>query len=130
MNAPGDSTDGVADMRPAEARRGLRQSHEARAQFWGLAVISSFFVIVLGTSLFLGAVMVVGTLHKDDTSSALTEIGRTGRIARTLPDGTLCHYVLFDNKTAQTVEDRIGRCDEVKPKPKEQKPAAFNWGGS
>jgi hypothetical protein len=129
MNAPGDLTDGVAKMRPAEARRGLRQSREARAQFWGLTIISSFFVIVLGTSLFLGAVMVIGTMREDDRSSALTETGRTGRIARTLPNGTLCHYMVFDNKTAQTVEDRIGRCDENKPKPKEQKPASFSWGG-
>ena len=129
MNMPGDLTDDVGNIRPAEARRVRRQLREARAEFWGLAIVSSFFVIVLGTSLFLGAVMVVGTLRDNDNSNALTENGRTGRIARTLPNGTLCHYMVFDNKTAQTVEDRIGRCDESKPKSKEQKPAAFSWGG-
>ena len=130
MKAPGNLTDGVGNLRPAEALRGRRQSREARAEFWGLALVSSFFIIVLGTSLFLGTVMVVGTLREDDSSNGLAENGRTGRIARTLPNGTLCHYVVFDNKTAQTVEDRIGRCDESRPKPKEQKPAAFSWGGN
>ena len=117
-------------MRPAEARRDIvdRAKRARNSGAWQSS--SSFFVIVLGTqALFLGAVMVVGTLRKDDTSNALTENGRTGRIARTLPDGTLCHYMIFDNKTAQTVEDRIGRCDENKPKPKEEKPATFSWGG-
>ena len=49
-------------------------------------------------------------------------------VARTLCDGTLCHYMIFDNKTAQTVEDRIGRCDENKPKRKQERPATFTWG--
>jgi len=45
-----------------------------------------------------------------------------------LQDGKLCHYVIFDNKTATAIEDRIGRCDEDRPKPKKEKPAAFSWG--
>ncbi|HTL64395.1 MAG TPA: hypothetical protein VL305_05310, partial [Pseudolabrys sp.] len=74
-------------------------------------------------------VMVIGTFHSTDPSNELTANGRAGRIARTLRDGTLCHYMIFDNKTALTVEDRIGRCDENKPKPKakQEKPAAFTW---
>lgn len=67
-----------------------------------MTIVSSFFIIVLGASLFLGAVMVVGTFRSGDPSSELTSNGRAGRIARTLRDGTLCHYMVFDNKTAQT----------------------------
>ena len=55
-------------------------------------------------------------------------VSRTGRIARSLQDGKLCHYVIFDNKTAIAIEDRIGRCDEDKPKPKKERPAMFSWG--
>ena len=86
-----------------------------------MAIVTSFFVTILGTSLFLGTVMVIGTFHGVDPSNELTANGRAGRIARTLRDGTLCHYMIFDNKTAQTVEDRIGGCDENKPKPKKTK---------
>jgi hypothetical protein len=47
-----------------------------------------------------------------------------------LPDGKLCHYITLDNKTATAVEDQVGRCDEDKPKPKKERPAAFSWGNS
>lgn len=125
MIAPSDPIEAGGTMRTADMR-GLHRSYQARAQFLGAAIVASFFVIILGASVFLGAVMVVGSLH-NDASDDLTANGRTGRIARPLSNGTLCHYVVFDNKTAQTVEDRIGRCDEDKPKP--DRPATFTWGG-
>jgi len=114
-------------MQTFEARRALTRSQETRAQFWHVTIVSAFFVVVFGVSLFLGTVMVVGTFV-GDSSNELTAHGRAGRVARTLRDGTLCHYVIFDNKTAQTVEDRIGRCDENKPKPKQERPPTFSWG--
>jgi hypothetical protein len=115
-------------MQTLEARRIPARSNEARTQIWRVAIVTSFFIIVFGASLFLGTVMVIGTLSGPDSSAELTANGRAGRIARTLRDGTLCHYLVFDNRTAQTVEDRIGRCDESKPKPKQERPAAFTWG--
>ena len=114
-------------MRAVAARRDLRRSQETRARFWHVVVVSSFFFIVMGTGLFLGAVMVIGVL-RSNSGAELTDDGRTGRIARSLQDGKLCHYILFDNKTAQTVEDRIARCDEGKPKPKKESSATFSWG--
>jgi hypothetical protein len=111
-----------------QAQRTVARSNEARSQLWHVAIVTSFFITVIGASLFLGTVMVIGTLHGVDSSSELTANGRAGRIARTLRDGTLCHYMIFDNKTAQTIEDRVGRCDENKPKPKQEKPATFTWG--
>ena len=115
-------------MQSFEARPILDCSDGTRAQFWCAMIVTSFFAIVFGVSLFLGAVMVVGTFRHGDLSDELTANGRAGRVARTLQDGTLCHYVVFDNKTAQTIEDRIGRCDENKPKPKQERPATFTWG--
>jgi len=126
MDAIPHPTDGVGKMKAVSARRDLRRSQESRAKFWHVTIVSSFFIAVVGASLFLGAVMVIGTIG--GSSNELTADGRTGRIARTLRDGTLCHYIVFDNKTAQAVEDRIGRCDERKPKPKVERPATFSWG--
>ena len=110
-----------------ESRRDFRQSQETRARFWHVAIVSLFFVAVVGSGLFLGAVMVVGTLRGDNSNESAAS-SRTGRIARVLQDGKLCHYVVFDNKTATAIEDRIGRCDEDKPKSKKERPAAFSWG--
>jgi len=115
-------------MQDIQGRRDIRRSHEARANFWHVTIVSSFFVIVLGASVFLGVVMVVGALRGETSSNELTADGRTGRIARTLLDGTFCRYIMFDNKTAQAVEDRIGRCDESKAKSKNRS-AIFSWGG-
>jgi hypothetical protein len=113
---------------PAEARRDLRRSHETRINFLHAVIASSFFVVVLGASLFLGAVMVVGAYRSWNGSESMTSDGRTGRVARPLNDGTFCHYMVFDNKTALAVEDRVGRCDEGKPKPKFERPPTFSWG--
>ncbi|MGB6348888.1 MAG: hypothetical protein WBG10_02570 [Pseudolabrys sp.] len=124
-----DLTTDVGKSQTHEARRDLYRSQQARLNFWRAAAVSSFFIVVAGASLFLGAVIVIGTIRGADSSNELTADGRTGRIARTLRDGTLCHYIVFDNKTAQAVEDRIGRCDEGKPKPKPEKPPMFKWGG-
>ena len=113
---------------PAEARRDLRRSHESRTNFVHAVIASSFFVVVLGASLFLGAVMMVGAFRSWNASDSMTSDGRTGRVARPLNDGTFCHYMVFDNKTALAVEDRVGRCDEGKPKPKLERPRTFSWG--
>ncbi len=126
MNASPDMTGGIGKIQAVEARRDLRRSQETRASFWRAAIVSSFFVVVVGASLFLGAVMMIGTFARSGQFELLTTDGRTRRVARALRDGTLCHYIVFDNKTAQAVEDRIGRCDENKPKPKPVKyPATF-----
>jgi len=114
-------------MQTLEARRALSHSQATRAQFWHVTIVSAFFVVVFGASLFLGTVMMIGTFGSD-SSNELTANGRAGRVARTLRDGTQCHFIIFDNKTAQMVEDRIGRCDENKPKPKQERPPTFTWG--
>ena len=93
------------NLSTVEARRSL----ESRAKFWHVAI------------------MVLGTFRSDG-SSEMTAGSRTGRIARSMPDGKLCHYIVFDNRTATAVEDRVGRCDEDNPKPKKERPAAFSWG--
>lgn len=129
MSAVTDLTGSIRKLRTPEARRKLRQSVESRVNFWRATIASSFFVVVLGASLFLGAVMVVGTYRGWSAPNLLTADGRTGRVARPLDDGTHCHFMIFDNNTARTVEDRIGRCDEGKPKPKVERPATFSWGG-
>jgi hypothetical protein len=127
MNASRDMADSAGKIPAADARRDLRRSQEMRTGFWRVAIVSSFFIVVVGASLFLGAVMMLGTFRDQD--SELRSDGRVTRIARALRDGTLCHYVVIDNKTAQAVEDRIGRCDENKPKPKPVTVPTFRWGG-
>jgi len=129
MNDSTGLTGKARKLQAVAARRDLRRAHETHVNFWHAAIASSFFVVVLSASLFLGAVMVAGAFRDWDVSNLMTADGRTGRVARPLNDGTLCHYMVFDNKTAMALEDRIGRCDEGKPKPKLERPRTFSWGG-
>ena len=114
-------------MASVETRRDFRRSQETLAKFRHVAIVSLFFVAVVGSGLFLGAVIVMSTLPGDEANEP-TAGRRTARIACSLPDGKLCHYMIFDNKTATAVEDRVGRCDEDKPKRKKERPAAVSWG--
>jgi len=63
--------------------------------------------------------MVMGTLRGDESNEPAAT-SRTGRVARSLPDGKLCHYVIFDNKTANAIEDRIGRATKASPSQKKK----------
>jgi hypothetical protein len=96
-------------------------------RFWRATIMSSFFIVVVAASLFLGAVMVIGIIRGKDSSNELTADGLTSHVARALRDGKLCHYIVFDNKAAQAVEDRIGRCDEGKTQAKKESSATFSW---
>jgi vacuolar-type H+-ATPase subunit F/Vma7 len=127
MNESRDMADSSGKTQAAEARRDLQRAQETRAGFWRAAIVSAVFVVVVGASLFLGGVMMIATFR--DQESELRADARTTRVARALRDGTLCHYVVIDNKTAQALEDRIGRCDENKPKPKPVSVPTFRWGG-
>lgn len=89
MSTTGDLTGEPRKMQAVEARREMRRTQETRTRFWHAAVVSSFFFVVVGASLFLGAVMVVGTFRGEQNE--LTADGRTVRVARALRDGTLCH---------------------------------------
>lgn len=89
MSTTGDLTGEPRKMQAVEARREMRRTQETRTRFWHAAVVSSFFIVVVGASLFLGAVMVVGTFRGEQNE--LTADGRTVRVARALRDGTLCH---------------------------------------
>jgi len=128
MNAVSRLAGHAARVRVADARRDQRRWQETRARFWHLVVVSTFFLTVIGAGVYLGTVMVIGVLRTSTGLTELTAEGRTGRIARSLQDGKLCRYILFDNRTAQAVEDRIARCDDGTSKPKRQTPATFSWG--
>jgi hypothetical protein len=127
MSPSRDMAIGAGKKQASEARRDLQRAQETRTGFWRAAIVAAFFVVVVGASLFLGAVMMIGTFR--DQEGELRTDGRTTRVARALRDGTLCHYVVIDNNTAQALEDRIGRCDENKPKPKPVTVPTFRWGG-
>src|SRR5262245_45602444 len=120
MNAVSRLAGRATRVRVADARRDQRRWQETRARFWHLAVLSTFFLTVIGAGVYLGTAMVIGALRTSNGLTELTAEGRTGRIARSLQDGTLCRHICLTTRQRQAVEDRIARCDHGTPKPKRQ----------
>jgi len=116
----------VPALSAAHARREVRRAREARTGFWRASIVSAFFTAVLIANLFVGAVVIVGKFRKEaDTTSA--KIGRA--IIPTL-DGVFCRHVLFDNRTSETKEDKISRCDDRdNARASRRSKTTFSWGG-
>lgn len=109
--------------------RAAGQSREARIKFWRVFVVTSFFVVVLGANLFVGAVVMSGTIRTHFNSDKARANGQTAQVRRPLLDGTFCRNIVFDNATAQTVEDKVERCDNAVGKPQGKGRSQFSWGG-
>jgi hypothetical protein len=105
------------------SRRDARQRQEARVKFVRAAIVTAFFAAVMGANLYVGAVVVMGTIQSrsDDVSTA-----RTGRVSKTLLDGTFCRAMTYDNTLAQITGDKIVPCDELKTRRRSAN--TFSWG--
>ena len=119
----GQETPGIKSARAA------RQLREARIRFWRVFVVSSFFVVVLGANLFIGAVVMMGNLRTQVSADKTESNWQTARVRRPLLDGTLCRNIVFDNKTSQTISDKVERWDQGVVKPKVRSKTQFSWGG-
>ena len=120
-----------------EGRRKLMQRvarlrREKRLRFWRAFAVTAFFVVALSGNLLIGAAVVNNNL-----SNLLTfnwgkseEPSHIARIRRTMLDGTFCRNIVFDNTTAQSVTDKVERCDGGPKQPKVDytPPTQFKWG--
>lgn len=128
-----DTTVDAAEAGPippaTKALRAARRAHEARIRFWRVLAVSSFFIIILGANLFVGAVVMMGNIRTQVSADKPEANGQTARVRRPLLDGTLCRNIVFDNKTSQAISDKVERCDQGVAKPKIRSKTQFSWGG-
>ena len=108
--------------------RAARQQHEARLRFWRVFAVSSFFVVVLGANLYIGAVVMIA---KFGNPFVVTKppAHSTVQIKRPLLDRTFCRNTVFDNETSHAIEEKIERCDKKANQPKVKIKTQFSWGG-
>jgi hypothetical protein len=127
MNTTADSHGGNTSVPSVETRRAVRRSRAARAEFWQTVFVSVFIALVIGANLFIGAVVVFGTVKSQlKTYNEPAEV-RTGRFTQLLLDGTFCRTVVFDNKSAETVKDKVELCDQSRH-PGGNGISRFSWG--
>ena len=96
------------DLREAFATLRLTgsTSRQARTRAVRLFAVFSFAVVVLLAGTFIGVHLLIQGLQED------TGVGNgTSRVVYTLPDGTSCRSVVYDNISGRMTETETGRCD-------------------
>lgn len=130
MSASPDRQDGNAGVSDFQSRRALRRTRAARTQFWQTVLVSSFIALVLGANLFIGAVVVFGAVKSQFQSKDRPADVRTGHFTQFMLDGTFCRTVVFDNKSAETIYDKVALCDKSVRSSGSGGRTRFNWGGN
>lgn len=117
-------TDSVAEgLSALQARRDALRRQETRVRRVRVLIVSAFFAVVMGANLYLGAVVVMGSLRAEKDPKAAT---RSAIVSRTLLDGTFCRAIMYDNELAQTTSDKVVPCEELRPRRRGN--TMFNWG--
>jgi hypothetical protein len=132
MDATVDMAEAGQDAPATKSLRAARQLREARIHFWRVFVVSTFFVIIIGANLFVGAVVMIGNIRGQGIFEKAAPLSRTAQVRRPLLDGTFCRNIIFDNNTSLSIEDEIERCEpparrDVEPDIKRK--TGFIWGG-
>jgi hypothetical protein len=117
-----------ATGKPSAGRDAIRE-REARTRFWRIVIVSTFFAIVIGGNMILGAVVVIGNMQETAKAEvAAAEKRKSGKISRPMLDGVFCRTTVFNNKSGEAQEDKIERCDDASPAARSLK-TEFVWGG-
>jgi hypothetical protein len=98
---------------------------QAKAMRIGV-VLSLFLVLVVGAAL-IGGRSVIGPMLQKAMAQPL-EAHRKGAIVFTMPDGTFCRHMDYDNKTAELIESAVMQCAEARPRDAPRAPSGFAWG--
>ena len=113
----------------ADLERTVRKSHEARVKYWRVFVVTAFFAVIVGANLFVGAVVIFGKMQTQARAEqAATAARATCKISWPMLDGVFCRTVVFDNKSAESVEDKVERCDQPGLAPGRPRQTQFVWG--
>jgi hypothetical protein len=113
-----------ADVVPRSLRS---RRHELRAKTARLVVVLSLFLMLITAAVFIGGRSVIGPLLEKAMARA-GDTHRKGAIVFTMPDGTFCRHLAFDNKTAELTESTVLQCPEARPREAAHPPSGFAWG--
>lgn len=121
------STNGGLDrspvrLRPREAVRARRD--QRRAKPLPVAVVLSLFIPLLAAAVLVGRVVIDPAW----LTAAASRVARVGAVVYSMPDGSFCRRLSFDNATATLTEGAVEPCPANLPKRRQGGDRNFAWG--
>jgi hypothetical protein len=89
--------------------------------------VLSLFLVLVVAAVLIGGRSVIGPILRRAMAQPL-DAHRTGAIVFTMPDGTFCRHMAYDNKTADLVESAVAQCEEARPHDAPRASSGFAWG--
>jgi hypothetical protein len=111
---------------PVRLAAAAPRRREARINLWGTFVVSLFFAALLSAPLYIGAEVLMSGFRDQPKPVNPTAAHQTAHFSSSMLDGTSCRNIVFDNNTAQLIEDKVGPCDH-RPSKANSAPR-FSWG--
>jgi hypothetical protein len=113
----------TSQLRTSRLRHQLRQTREARTDFYRVSILSALFVFVLGANILGGTALAVRAYNSQPAGNT-----RVAQVILPMRDGVSCRQVLYDDKTLAPKQDQVLHCDDLasarlrgRPKPR------FSW---
>lgn len=115
-----------SSVRPPAGKTMRARRDERRAKSLPVAIVLALFVALVAAALLVGRVVIAPALF-----SGAGERGgaRVGAIVYSMPDGSFCRRLSFDNETATLTEGAVEPCPANLPRVRVHGDRNFAWGG-
>jgi hypothetical protein len=98
---------------------------ERRAKTGRVVIVLSLFLLLIAAALLVGGrALIDPTPH---TAAQAREDHRLGDVVFTMPDGSVCRHMAFDNRTGDLTETAVAQCPEARPRSLSESGDSFSW---
>lgn len=110
---------------------GLHATHasldDRRANSVALIITTSLLFVLFASALMVGGHAIITPLLRAPAADG-ENTNRRGDIVYTMPDGTFCQHMTFDNATGHMTSGGINRCDPDADSGSSGRGTGFKWG--
>jgi len=103
-----------------------RRRYEQQAKTARLIIVLSLFFVVLAAALTIGGHTFIDPLLR--AAATQREAHRVGDVVLTMPDGSFCRHLSFDNRTAEVAGNTVERCGQFHGNGQKRATNGFSWG--
>jgi len=108
------------------ADHGRHLSNDRRANSLALIITTSLMFVLLASALMVGGHAIISPLLREPSGFGNTN--NRGDIVFTMPDGSFCQHMTFDNTTGSITAGGIDRCDPSLGGGGGDRGTGFRWG--